>query len=99
MIDMGGKKSYMAIMHVLTNPVLRLQPMTLEILLELKGGMVRVCVREVSLAQVTKCKYRQVNQCERPGLAVCACGDSPYNTHALCRQVGIRLVVHASVGH
>ena len=47
---MGGERLYiMAIMHVLTNPILSLQPG----IYLLRGGMVSDCVREVSLAQVS----------------------------------------------
>ena len=52
---MGGTKilSYMVMLSVLNNPVLTLQLWILGKLLGLMGRIVKGCVREVSLAQVS----------------------------------------------
>ena len=48
-----GRKGYMAMLNVLNNPVLTLQLGILRILLGLMGRIVKGCVREVCLAQVS----------------------------------------------
>ena len=48
-----GRKGYMAMLNVLNNPVLTLQLRILRIFLGLMGRIVKGCVREVRLAQVS----------------------------------------------
>ena len=61
MIDIWEELSYMVMLSVLNNPALTLQLGKLK-LLGLMGRIVKGCVREVSLAQVS-CIYTDVCLC------------------------------------